>query len=118
MSVLRLSGADALSIASRVFSRPGKSRGQPWHAKTHRIYYGHIVDQAGTVVDEVSLGGQLIGGHLNSHRANMLSYAASDLNVFEHIEYQRCARHSAKLHQMSEQCLASGADGDVLHDTA
>ena len=53
MSVLRLSGPDALSIASRVFSRPGRHKGQPWHAKTHRIYYGHIVDQAGVIVDEV-----------------------------------------------------------------
>ena len=30
------------------------SGGQPWQAKSHRIYYGHIVDQAGTVVDEVT----------------------------------------------------------------
>ena len=54
MSVLRLSGPNALDVARRVFSRHGKQRGQPWQAKSHRIYYGHIVDQAGTVVDEVT----------------------------------------------------------------
>ena len=54
MSVLRLSGPGALDVARQVFSRNGKQRGQPWQAKTHRIYYGHIVDRAGTVVDEVT----------------------------------------------------------------
>ncbi len=57
VSVLRLSGPNALAVASRVFSRPGKHEGQPWHAKTHRIYYGHIVDQAGVIVDEACPGG-------------------------------------------------------------
>ena len=55
MSVLRLSGPSALHVARRVFSRHGKHRGQPWQAKSHRIYYGHVVDEAGTVVDEVTL---------------------------------------------------------------
>ncbi len=51
--MLRLSGPGALDVARQVFSRNGKQRGQPWQAQTHRIYYGHIVDRAGTVVDEV-----------------------------------------------------------------
>lgn len=55
MSVLRLSGPGALHIARQVFSRHGKHRGQPWQAKSHRIYYGHVVDQAGTIVDEVTI---------------------------------------------------------------
>jgi len=54
VSVLRVSGPGALDVARQVFSRNGKQRGQPWQAKTHRIYYGHIVDRAGTVVDEVT----------------------------------------------------------------
>ena len=55
VSVLRLSGSSALHVASQVFRRHGKHGIRPWQAKSHRIYYGHVVDQAGTAVDEVKI---------------------------------------------------------------
>lgn len=55
ISVIRLSGKDAISIASRVFrKKSGKSIS---HAKSHSIHYGHIVDpSSGDVLDEVIVG--------------------------------------------------------------
>ncbi len=48
ISVIRISGADAVGIADRVFS--GKSL---LSAKTHTVHYGFIVDDRGNRLDEV-----------------------------------------------------------------
>ena len=55
VSVIRLSGKDAISIASRVFrKKSGKSLRD---AKTNSIQYGHILDSStGAVLDEVLVG--------------------------------------------------------------
>src|SRR3989304_521524 len=55
VSVIRLIGKDAISIASRVFrKKSGKSLRD---AKTNSIQYGHILDSStGTVLDEVLVG--------------------------------------------------------------
>lgn len=52
VSVIRLSGEDAINIASRVFrKKSGKSLSG---AKTHSIHYGHILDPySGELLDEV-----------------------------------------------------------------
>ncbi|MCC7202092.1 MAG: tRNA uridine-5-carboxymethylaminomethyl(34) synthesis GTPase MnmE [Nitrospirae bacterium] len=51
ISVIRLSGKDALNIASRVFrSKSGKSLS---NAKTHSIYYGNVVGSSLDAIDEV-----------------------------------------------------------------
>src|SRR3972149_10006659 len=55
ISVIRLSGKDAISMASKVFrKRSGKSLSD---AKTHSIHYGHILDpSSGDILDEVMAG--------------------------------------------------------------
>lgn len=59
IGVVRISGPDAATIASRVFRRPGR-RDRPLlldPAESHRLHYGRIVDPAnGDLIDEVLLG--------------------------------------------------------------
>lgn len=52
LGIVRLSGAQALAIADRLFCARRKTR--PSRAPTHTVHYGHIVDGE-TVVDEVLL---------------------------------------------------------------
>lgn len=72
MSIIRLSGLDAVHIAQQVF-RPAKAAtvqqgkqqqqqqgrmpatagGAAWEPESHRVYYGQAVDAAGTMLDEV-----------------------------------------------------------------
>jgi len=52
IGIVRLSGPQAVALASRVFV-PGKANRHP-ERESHRLLYGHIVDPAsGSVVDEV-----------------------------------------------------------------
>src|SRR3972149_8032232 len=55
ISVIRLSGKDAISIASKVFrKKSGKSLNE---VKTHSIHHGYILDlSSGEVIDEVLAG--------------------------------------------------------------
>lgn len=54
IGLIRISGGDALSIASRLFRRSGKPRENGWVSQ--RVYYGEIVDPgSGECVDEVLL---------------------------------------------------------------
>ena len=53
VSIIRLSGRDAVGIAECVFSPAGK---QPWTPESHRVYYGHAIEMEETsvkVIDEV-----------------------------------------------------------------
>lgn len=54
LAVVRLSGAQAFTIADKCFSPVGKSSQKPSAAATHTIQYGKII-RAGNVVDEVLL---------------------------------------------------------------
>ena len=80
VSIIRLSGIDAVPIAQQVF-RPARARrqqrqpgrvdvGSPaapaaaqepqvWEPESHRVYYGTVVDARGAVVDEASALGCL-----------------------------------------------------------
>lgn len=49
IAVIRISGADAVAIADKVFC----GRGRLCDAVTHTIHYGHIKESDGSVVDEV-----------------------------------------------------------------
>src|SRR3972149_11335995 len=55
ISVIRFSGKDAISIASRVLrKKSGKSISE---AKSHTLHYGHILDpSSGDILDEVMVG--------------------------------------------------------------
>jgi tRNA modification GTPase len=55
LAVIRLSGNDALAIASRCFKPLGEHSSSPDNASTHTIHYGKI-QRAGKTVDEVMLG--------------------------------------------------------------
>jgi tRNA modification GTPase len=55
LAVVRLSGNDALAIASRCFKALGEHSTSPEKASTHTIHYGKI-QRAGKTVDEVMLG--------------------------------------------------------------
>eukprot|EP00890_Picochlorum_soloecismus_P000563 jgi/Picsp_1/1507/NSC_04985-R1_trna modification gtpase len=54
VSVIRLSGAEAVMVASKVFWPAGvrQAEGQ-WNPETHRVYYGHAFDSRGVMIDEV-----------------------------------------------------------------
>ncbi len=52
ISVIRISGANALAVADACFRSAGKSRGVLANAPTHTIHYGHIFHD-GRCVDEV-----------------------------------------------------------------
>jgi tRNA modification GTPase len=53
IGVIRLSGPRTVSIAQRVFRRPG---GLPLqHPRSHRVYHGFVVDAGGKRVDEALL---------------------------------------------------------------
>jgi tRNA modification GTPase len=54
LSVVRISGAEALAVADKIFHPNGKSSLKPSVAPTHSIHYGKIVRQ-GETVDEVLL---------------------------------------------------------------
>lgn len=57
VSIIRLSGLDAVPVAQRVF-RPAVAAAAAaggWEPESHRIYYGSAVDAAGAVLDEVLL---------------------------------------------------------------
>jgi tRNA modification GTPase len=51
VAIIRISGSDAVSVASRVFWPGGKFR-FGWKPESHRVYYGTVVDGSGAVVDE------------------------------------------------------------------
>lgn len=51
IGIVRISGADAFSIASKIFVSP---KGKEWFKGSHRIYYGHVRNPKNNViVDEV-----------------------------------------------------------------
>jgi tRNA modification GTPase len=52
LAVIRLSGADALSVADKCFVPVGKTSSKASAAASHTIHYGHI-ERAGKVLDEV-----------------------------------------------------------------
>lgn len=54
LAVVRLTGAEALPVADRIFVPAGKTSAKPSSAATHTIHYGKIV-RNGTMVDEVLL---------------------------------------------------------------
>ncbi len=54
VAIIRLSGPDAVQIASSVFV-PSSSK-KHWTPKTHRVYHGHVLDAEGGIVDEVQTG--------------------------------------------------------------
>ena len=54
LSVIRISGADALTVADRCFRSKGKDGMKPSVAATHTIHFGHIIHN-GAPVDEVLL---------------------------------------------------------------
>ncbi|PNH05163.1 tRNA modification GTPase MnmE [Tetrabaena socialis] len=51
VSIIRLSGSDAVEVASRVF-RPGGRARPGWRPATHRVYYGTAVDGEEQMLDE------------------------------------------------------------------
>jgi len=54
LAVIRISGADALTVAERCFAPAGKSAIKPTQAPTHTIHFGHVA-RNGRQIDEVLL---------------------------------------------------------------
>ncbi|HTV76141.1 MAG TPA: tRNA uridine-5-carboxymethylaminomethyl(34) synthesis GTPase MnmE [Candidatus Baltobacteraceae bacterium] len=54
LAVARISGAEALAVADKIFLPAGKSSLKPYAAPTHTIHFGKIV-RAGETIDEVLL---------------------------------------------------------------
>ncbi|GFR47846.1 hypothetical protein Agub_g9626, partial [Astrephomene gubernaculifera] len=54
VAIIRISGSDAVAIASKVF-RPGGRVRADWRPESHRVYYGTAVDPEGRLLDEVLL---------------------------------------------------------------
>ncbi|GAB4820956.1 hypothetical protein N2152v2_008002 [Parachlorella kessleri] len=56
VSIVRISGREALEVAQQVFQGPGKGGSQRRRQlETHRVYYGRAVDADGSTIDEVLL---------------------------------------------------------------
>jgi tRNA modification GTPase len=97
VSIIRLSGPDAVGIAQGVF-RPAGPRsvaagGAGWAPESHRVYYGTAVDEAGHVLDEVLVLAMLAPR----------SYTAEDVvEVHTHGGGVSAAR-------VLQRCLAAGA---------
>lgn len=53
VSIVRLSGPEAVDIVGEVFVPGGGSKSGAWDPESHRIYYGNVIDQSGTLIDEV-----------------------------------------------------------------
>jgi tRNA modification GTPase len=54
LAVVRISGAEVLAVASRIFKAAGKGAIPLKDAPTHTVHYGHVL-RNGTVIDEVLL---------------------------------------------------------------
>lgn len=59
VAIIRLSGPNAIACSSKIF-RPGPPAGSAevpgaFQPTSHRIYYGHVVEASGNIVDEVLL---------------------------------------------------------------
>jgi tRNA modification GTPase len=54
LAVIRISGTDALNVASRIFAPAGRGANSPADATSHTLHYGHIRHE-GRVIDEVLL---------------------------------------------------------------
>lgn len=52
VGIVRLSGPDAVAVASRVF-RPARRAPAPWRPRSHFVEYGLALDADGGVIDEV-----------------------------------------------------------------
>lgn len=52
VGVVRLSGADAVAVAGRVF-RPARKEPEAWKPRSHFVEYGFALDGDGSVIDEV-----------------------------------------------------------------
>lgn len=58
VAVVRISGREALQVGAKMFRRPvreGELREVDWLPRSHRVYYGHVVDGSDRVVDEALL---------------------------------------------------------------
>jgi tRNA modification GTPase len=95
IGIVRLSGPEALGIVQSLFV-PGRRAASP-HAPLalapHRLTYGHVVDAAGRVVDEV----------LVAHMPAPHTYTRQDVVEID------CHGGVAPLRQVLELCLRGGA---------
>ncbi|EIE18915.1 tRNA modification GTPase TrmE [Coccomyxa subellipsoidea C-169] len=55
VSIVRLSGAEAVQIAQQIFQPSGKMRVQQWQPQSHRVHHGLLQDTNGSAIDEVLL---------------------------------------------------------------
>ena len=53
IGIVRISGPDAFQIARKIFVSPKSNH--PEYPRSHFLYYGHIVDEQGELIDEVLL---------------------------------------------------------------
>ncbi|KAL4457553.1 hypothetical protein ABPG75_012418 [Micractinium tetrahymenae] len=111
VSIIRLSGADAVPIAQQVFQPAGGGRaaGNGWEPESHRVYYGRAVDAAGATLDEVLLLAML----------EPRSYTAEDVievhthggGVSAQRVLQRCLEAGARLARPGEFTLRAFLNG-------
>lgn len=55
IGIIKISGKDAVSVASSIFRRSGLQPHEKPVLESHRIYHGYIVESGGRVLDEVLL---------------------------------------------------------------
>lgn len=89
VSIVRLSGIDAVAIARQLFHAPGQ---QPW--ESHRILYGHVRQpQTGQVIDEALL---------------LLMYGPRSYTREDVVEFH-CHGGIMAVQQVLQHCLGAGA---------
>eukprot|EP00803_Ostreobium_quekettii_P003579 evm.model.scf_642.3 EVM.evm.TU.scf_642.3 scf_642:23019-31499(-) len=53
VAIIRISGSAAVPIARKVFQQQSSQNGQIWNPQSHRVYFGHVVGDKDTILDEV-----------------------------------------------------------------
>ncbi len=54
VSIVRLSGPEAVQIAQHIFQPSGSRNDHVWRPRSHRVYHGLLHDSKGHAIDEVA----------------------------------------------------------------
>ena len=80
VSIVRLSGPEALQIAQHTFQPSGKKRTPGWQPDSHRVYHGMLRDTAGRAIDEVrSACCAMLCMHTNGMEGPQLDAASTEM---------------------------------------
>ncbi|KAL4440664.1 hypothetical protein ABPG77_000373 [Micractinium sp. CCAP 211/92] len=111
VSIIRLSGANAVPLAQQVFQPGSGSRagGKMWKPESHRVYYGRAVDAAGGTLDEVLLLAML--GPRSYTAEDVIEIHTHGGGISAQRVLQRCLEAGARLARQGEFTLRAFLNG-------